>query len=66
MTNKKKLARFIQNAMERCWKEFCAPLDRDLWGWPYKTIMSRMARRSRTKGLHMAIGSLTGRREIIR
>ena len=49
----KKLARMIKNAKERYWKEFCATLIRDLWGRPYRVIMSRMARRTRTEGLHV-------------
>jgi hypothetical protein len=40
-TNKKKLATMIKNAKERYWKEFCATMNRDPWGKPYRAIMSR-------------------------
>lgn len=52
--NKKKLARMIRDAKERCWKEFCATLDRDpTGGGRSRATMSRMARRTRTEGLHV-------------
>ncbi|XP_033317926.1 uncharacterized protein LOC117215651 [Bombus bifarius] len=51
--NRKKLARMIKDSKERCRKEFCAMLDRDSLGRPYRAIMSRVARRTRTEGHHV-------------
>lgn len=45
----------LRKAIERCkkerWKEFCATLDQDPWGRPYRVVQARMARGLPPKGL---------------
>jgi hypothetical protein len=44
----KRLKRAIERSKEKMWKEFCATLDQDPCGRPYRVLWVKMARKGTT------------------
>jgi hypothetical protein len=43
-SQRRSLKRAIERSKEECWKRFCATLDQDPWGRPYRVMRSRLMR----------------------
>jgi hypothetical protein len=50
---RRRLKRAIERSKEEKWREFCATLNQDPWGRPYRAIRVKMARRTPPDGLRM-------------
>jgi hypothetical protein len=50
---RKELKNMIVENKEKNWKEFCATLDIDPWGRPYRATISKIARKVSIDGLYV-------------
>lgn len=48
---RRRLRRAIERSKGKRWKEFCATLDQDPWGRPYRAIRAKMTRNIPSDGL---------------